>query len=324
MATKEKLLALLKEQEGTYLSGEEIAGILGVSRAAVWKAVKALQSQGNTIDAVTNKGYCLISCPDSLDASEISRLTGQDFWKIQVLPTVPSTNSLLRELANQGSAEGTVILASSQTEGRGRMGRQFFSPEDTGLYLSLLLRPRELSPQESLQLTTMAAAALCLAIEKLTEEKPQIKWVNDLYLKGRKICGILTEASFSMESGSLDYVVLGLGLNLYPPKEGFPSELENLAGSLCLSPREGLKNRLAAEFLNTFKTFYRQRDFQSAGEVYRSRSLLSDKQILVGVEKKKATVLDITPDCKLLVQYEDGSQQALSYGEVSIVNSISI
>ena len=324
MATKEKLLALLKEQEGTYLSGEEIAGILGVSRAAVWKAVKALKAQGNTIDAVTNKGYCLLSCPDVLDASEISRLTGQDFWKIRVKPTVSSTNDFLRELANQGAPEGTVLLASSQTEGRGRMGRQFFSPEETGLYMSLLLRPREFSPQESLQLTTMAASALCLAIEKLTEEKPQIKWVNDLYLNGRKICGILTEASFSMESGSMDYVVLGLGLNLYPPKNGFPPDLKDLAGALCASPREGLKNRISAEFLTVFGTFYRQRDFQTAGEIYRSRSFLSGKQILVGEEKKKATVLDITPDCRLLVRYEDGSQQALSYGEVSIVNLSSI
>lgn len=324
MATKEKLLELLKQQEGAYLSGEEIAGILGVSRAAVWKAVKALQAQGNTIDAVTNKGYCLIACPDALEAGEISRLTGEDFWKIQTLSSVPSTNDFLRQLANQGAPEGTVILASAQTEGRGRMGRKFFSPEDTGLYLSLLLRPRDLDPRESLQITTMAAAALCLAIEHVTEEKPRIKWVNDLYLNGRKICGILTEAAFSMESGSLDYVVLGLGLNLYPPREGFPPELKDLAGSLCLSPRQGLKNRLSAEFLNIFRDFYTRRDFQTAGEIYRSRSFLTGKEVLVGEEKRKATVLDITPECKLLVRYADGSQQALSYGEVSIVNSSSI
>ena len=320
MATKEKLLSLLTEHPGSYLSGEELAQQLGVSRAAVWKAVKALKGQGCTIDAVTNKGYCLRDSWDLLSEAGIAEKIDRDFWKIQTASTLPSTNSALRDLANTGAPEGTVLIAEGQSAGRGRMGRSFFSPENTGLYLSILLRPRELSPAQALQITTMAASALCLAIEEVTGKSPGIKWVNDLFWEGKKICGILTEASFSMETGMLDYAVVGLGLNLYPPKEGFPQALSEIAGALLETPTKDTKNRIAAGFLNHFGGFYRNQQFQQAAGIYRAHSLLTGKYVLVG--ERKALVLDITDRCQLLVEYEDGSRQALSYGEVSIVNQI--
>ena len=322
MATKEKLLQLLQTHRETYLSGEEIADSLGVSRAAVCKAAKSLRDQGYPIHAVTNRGYCLSGDADIISTETILSLLHHPMWQLKALDSLPSTNSFLRDLANQGAPEGTVILASCQTQGRGRMGRSFYSPQDTGLYLSLLLRPRDLSPRESLQITTMAASALCLSVEEATGLSPKIKWVNDLYLKGKKICGILTEASFSMETGMLEDAVLGLGLNLYPPAEGFPPALSSIAGALLDGPRAELKNRITAGFLNHFGDFYLGRKFEEAAEIYRSRSLLTGKQILVGEEKRPATVLTVTDRCQLLVRYEDGSQQALSYGEVSIVNCI--
>lgn len=318
MATKENLLALLTAHQGTYLSGEELAKQLGVSRAAVWKAMNTLKSQGFVIDAVTNKGYCLSENSDILSESRIKEdLTG-DFWKIQVVSSVPSTNSALREMANADAPQGTVLIAGSQSAGRGRMGRHFFSPEHTGLYLSFLLRPRDLSPGQALQITTMAASALCLAIEQVTGLAPKIKWVNDLFLNGKKICGILTEASFSMETGLVDYAVVGLGLNLYPPQQGFPEELQKTAGFLCDHREQDLKNRITSAFLNLFSDFYLCRQFDRAAQIYREHSLLTGKQVLVG--EKKAQVLDINDQCQLVVRYEDGSQQALSYGEVAIVN----
>lgn len=319
MATKEKLLALLTAHPGTFLSGEEIAKELGVSRAAVCKAARGLRNQGLPIEAVTNRGYCLEENADLTDPGKISADLSP-MWQLQYFPSLPSTNSFLRELALQGAPEGTVILADSQTCGRGRMGRSFFSPLNTGLYLSLLLRPRDLSPEESLQITTAAAAALCLAIEEVTGRQPKIKWVNDLYLKDRKISGILTEASFSMESGMLDFAVLGVGLNLYPPLEGFPEELKEIAGALLEKPQPGLKNRLTAAFLNRFGDLYTGRNFAEASRIYRSRSYLTGKAVLAG--GRQAQVLDITDRCQLLVKYDDGTEKALSYGEVSIVNHL--
>ena len=320
MATKDTLLSLLEAHRGAYLSGEEIARQLNISRAAVCKAASALREQGLPIEAVTRKGYRLPENADLLSVEKIRALLRSPLWQITAFDSVPSTNSLLRDLASQGAPEGTVILASAQTQGRGRMGRSFYSPGNTGLYLSLLLRPDHLSPGESLQITTMAAAALCLAIEEVTAQSPRIKWVNDIFLNDLKICGILTEASFSMETGLIEDAVLGLGINLYPPQGGFPEDLKKIAGALCPAPLPELKNRLTAAFLNHFSYFYENRLFSEAAELYRDRSLLPGKEILAG--GRKAKVLNINDRCQLVVQYEDGQQQALSYGEVDIVNYI--
>ena len=320
MGTKEKLLELLTENPDGYLSGQALAEKLNVSRAAVCKAAKALRDQGYGIHAVTHRGYRLFRNPDSADPQKIRELLTDPAWEIQYFDSLPSTNTLLRELAGQGAPEGTVVLAGSQSAGRGRMGRPFYSPEGTGLYLSILLKPRDLSPGESMQLTTMAAAALCLAIEETTGKKPLIKWVNDLYLDGKKICGILTEASFSMETGMIEDAVLGLGLNLYSPEEGFPQELAPIAGALMEQQEADLKNRLTAAFLNEFGRLFRGHLFEEAAEIYRSRSLLTGKKILVG--ENTARVLSVNDRCQLVVEFPDGQQQSLSYGEVTIVNPL--
>ena len=224
MTTKEKLLALLEDSKGTFFSGEEIARTLQVSRAAVWKAVNALREDGYTIDAATNKGYRLSPDSDILSPQGIRRFLKPEYRDLDltVLPTAPSTNALVREKANQGCPEGCVIVACEQTDGRGRYGRQFFSPVDSGVYLSLLLRPTAYSPQQATCLTAAAAAAMCQAIEAVTGQQPGIKWVNDIFLHGKKVCGILTEAAVGLETGTLNYMVLGAGVNLYPPVKGVP------------------------------------------------------------------------------------------------------
>ena len=322
MTTKEKLLALLEDSKGTFFSGEEIARTLQVSRAAVWKAVNALREDGYTVDAATNKGYRLSPDSDILSPQGIRRFLKPEYRDLDltVLPTAPSTNALVREKANQGCPEGCVIVACEQTAGRGRYGRQFFSPVDSGVYLSLLLRPTAYSPQQATCLTAAAAAAMCQAIEAVTGQRPGIKWVNDIFLHGKKVCGILTEAAVGLETGTLNYMVLGAGVNLYPPAEGFPEEIQSIAGSVLERSCPEAKNRLVGEFLNRFWDFYSHPECRAYLEDYRARSLAIGRNVTVLSAGKtvSAYAYGIDDDFRLLVRYENGDTEALSYGEIRI------
>ncbi|MEE1456506.1 MAG: biotin--[acetyl-CoA-carboxylase] ligase [Oscillospiraceae bacterium] len=322
MTTKEKLLALLEDSKGTFFSGEEIARTLQVSRAAVWKAVSALREDGYTIDAATNKGYRLSPDSDILSPQGIRRFLKPEYRDLDltVLPTAPSTNALVREKANQGCPEGCVIVACEQTDGRGRYGRQFFSPVDSGVYLSLLLRPTAYSPQQATCLTAAAAAAMCQAIEAVTGQQPGIKWVNDIFLHGKKVCGILTEAAVGLETGTLNYMVLGAGVNLYPPVKGFPEEIQPIAGSVLERSCPEAKNRLVGEFLNRFWYFYTHPECRAYLEDYRARSLAIGQNVTVLSAGKavSAYAYGIDDDFRLLVRYDSGKTEALSYGEIRI------
>lgn len=322
MTTKEKLLALLEDSKGTFFSGEEIARTLQVSRAAVWKAVNALREDGYTIDAATNKGYRLSPDSDILSPQGIRRFLKPEYRDLDltVLPTAPSTNALVREKANQGRPEGCIIIACEQTDGRGRYGRQFFSPVDSGVYLSLLLRPTAYSPQQATCLTAAAAAAMCQAIEAVAGQQPGIKWVNDIFLHGKKVCGILTEAAVGLETGTLNYMVLGAGVNLYPPAEGFPEEIQSIAGSVLERSCPEAKNRLVGEFLNRFWDFYAHPECRTYLEDYRARSLAIGRNVTVLSAGKavSAYAYGIDDDFRLLVRYENGDTEALSYGEIRI------
>lgn len=322
MTTKERLLRLLEENKGSFYSGEEIARQLEVSRTAVWKAVKALQAEGYEIDAIQNKGYSLAASSDVLSEPGIRRLLDPrwETLKICVIPSVDSTNALLRERANAGAPEGSVILAGTQTRGRGRLGRQFYSPADSGLYLSLLLRPAGWSPAQAVRVTTMAAVAACQAIEAVSGREAAIKWVNDIFMDGRKVSGILTEGSFNLEIGSLDYIVLGIGINLYPPDAGFPADISATAGAVFPQPCSDGKNRVAAEFLNRFLEIYRSGDLAGYTAEYRRRSFILGKavDVLSPEGKRPAVALDVDGDCRLLVRYEDGTVEQLSSAEVSV------
>ena len=322
MTTKEKLLALLEDSKGTFFSGEEIARTLQVSRAAVWKAVNALREDGYTIDAATNKGYRLSPDSDILSPQGIRRFLKPEYRDLDltVLPTAPSTNALVREKANQGRPEGCVIVACEQTDGRGRYGRQFFSPVDSGVYLSLLLRPTAYSPQQATCLTAAAAAAMCQAIEAVTGQQPGIKWVNDIFLRGKKVCGILTEAAVGLETGTLNYMVLGAGVNLYPPVKGFPEEIRPIAGSVLERSCPEAKNRLVGEFLNRFWDFYSHPECRAYLEDYRARSLAIGRRVTVlsNGQAVSAYAYGIDDDFRLLVRYENGDTEALSYGEIRI------
>lgn len=318
------LLDLFETQKGSFFSGEEIAKKLCVSRAAVWKAVKGLQNEGYEIRAVTNKGYCLAADTDILSVQGIRKHLDSSCrdMEIVVLPTVESTNTLVREKAAQGGKEGYTILSHAQTRGRGRYGRHFFSPSKTGIYLSILLKPA-LPSSEALSITTMAAVAMCEAIEEVSQEAAQIKWVNDIYIHGKKVCGILTEAALDLESGTLEYAVLGVGVNVYTPQEGFPEDIKDTAGAVFSFSKEDAKNSLAAAFLNHFMSYYQTPGFGDYIEKYRSRNLVISKTATVqrNGTSQMVDICGIDDACRLIVKYSNGEIGHLSYGEVHINGS---
>ena len=199
-------------------------------------------------------------------------------------------------------------------------GERFYSPSNTGVYLSVLLRPVQIAAELALRLTTMAAAAACEAIDAVSGKQTQIKWVNDIYLENRKVAGILTEGSVSMETGSMDTVILGIGINVYPPEGGFPGEIRETAGAVLTETAEDGKNRIAAGFLNRFISYYLSGNFSAYVQTYRKRCFVLGKEILVraAASERKALALDIDEDCRLVVRYEDGSEDRLNAGEISI------
>ena len=268
MGTKEKLLALFEADKGKFFSGEELAARLAVSRTAVWKAVNSLRKEGYEIQAVQNKGYSLSVSTDILSIQGVEKYLNPEhsYIELEILPDIGSTNDYLREKAAQGKGEGYAVVAGAQTRGKGRTGRSFYSPADTGIYLSLLLRPKDCGPAQAVKFTTMAAVAACEAIEKVSHRSPQIKWVNDIYIDGKKVSGILTEASVSLENGSLEYVLLGIGINVYPPEKGFPQELRETAGSVFQERKSDGKNQLAAGFLNRLMDIYTKEEIGEYAE----------------------------------------------------------
>ena len=321
MNVRQKLIELFENNRNETLSGEELAERLGCSRAAVWKAVKALRSEGYAIDAASGKGYCLAPETDVLSTAGVEKyLSGKGKEAvIDVRQSVDSTNNVLRDMARAGAPEGTAVISAMQTGGKGRLGRSFFSPSNTGLYLSLLLRP-DTHAADSVRITTAAAVAVARAIFKCTGQSPQIKWVNDVYLRGLKVCGILTEAAFSLESGGLDYAVVGIGINVYEPEGGFSEELKGIAGAVLEERQEDLRNRLAAEVISELLNCCGDLFSEDMLNDYRSRLMWKGEAIRVisGRTEYPCTLLGVDDSYALLVRREDGSEQAVSSGEITI------
>ncbi len=232
------------------------------------------------------------------------------------LKETDSTNRQLRILAEEGAPEGTVVAAKYQTAGRGRLGRSFFSPAGCGLYFSLLLRPKERA-QDALRITVTAAVAVAQAVKNRLGIELQIKWVNDLYYKGRKVCGILAEGKAD-SAGEMEYVVLGIGLNLFAPPEGFGALSEIASALLDREPIETLRREILDEILTCFEALYRTPG--NLMEEYRSRSFLTGKTVTVvrGEERIRATVLDVNERGSLVVRDEEGRQRTFSSGEIAL------
>lgn len=319
-ATKERLVRMLAENRGSYLSGSRIAEQLGITRAAVWKQIRSLMAEGYEIDAVTNRGYCLGDRSDVITKEGLLAALGPEGarYTLEVHDSITSTNTVLKERA-ESLPDWYVIVSGRQTAGRGRIGRSFYSPEATGIYLSVLLRP-DLPAEQSVRITTAAAVAACRAIEETTDRTPGIKWVNDVFVEGRKVCGILTEGSLNLETGGLDWVVMGIGFNVYEPEGGFPEEIREIAGPVEAERAGDLRVRLAGAFLRHFGKVCDSLAEASFAEEYRKRSIVTGQNILVlrNGQEIPAFAEDIDGECRLRVRYADGREELLSSGEVSI------
>ena len=329
MRTEDRVLELLEESRGKAVSGERLAEMLGISRTAVWKHIKALKEKGYEISSGSNRGYELIESIDVFStksvmdelADEAGGYTGRIGIEIEVRDEVTSTNALLKDMAAKGALEGRVLIAKRQTEGRGRLGRNFFSPKN-GIYLSILLRP-DMDFREAMLLTTIAAVAVVEAVREVTGRDTGIKWVNDVYLEGRKICGILTEAATDVENGRLSYAVVGIGVNITKPsEEDIPDELKDIAGFIYddKEPPKGVMSRLSAAIVKHYFNYYEKLPEHSFMESYKKHQILINKDIFVITPegKKKARAYGVDDEARLLVEYEDGKEEALFTGEVSI------
>ena len=323
MSVKQQVLQLLEDNRGKYFSGNSMAKELSVSRASVWKSVQALRAEGYGISGSTNKGYMLEKSGDMLSSAGILRHIKTDgVFLVEAKKLVTSTNTLLRAEAAKGAPEGLVLAAEAQTHGRGRQGRAFHSPGGHGAYFSVLLRPANYKTSDAPLITAAAAVATAQAIESLFDVKAGIKWVNDIYVRGKKICGILTEATISMENGMLDNAVLGVGINVTKPAEGYPEELKGIAAALTARTggRDNERCRLIAATLDNFWSYYRALPSRSFLDEYRSRSILIGKEITVLADNKArpARALSIDDECRLVVRYDTGETATLHSGEVRL------
>lgn len=320
--TKDSVLTILRN-ENNYISGEKISNLLGVSRAAVNTAVKTLRSEGYEILSSTNKGYCLKAVPNSLTANELSAyLPTERMQSVLCVDSVDSTNNRLRELALSGAPGGQIVIANEQMNGRGRRGRDYISPKDKGIYLSMLFHPDSL-PSDIVEITAWTAVAVNHAIQTVCGFRAGIKWVNDLVIDQRKVCGILTEMSVESESGYIQYVIIGIGINVNEIEADFPEEIRNVATSLSMETNtEYSRAQLASEIIKELDRMCKAwpREKQNFLDAYRQDNITLGKDIVIvrGSEEKEGVAVSIDDNFSLNVQYKDGSYENLSNGEVSI------
>ena len=317
---KAEVLALLRESGG-YLSGQELGGRLGVSRTAVWKIINQLKEEGYGIEAAPNRGYRLLASPDLLGEGEIaSRLRTK--WAGRNLifrQTTGSTNTDAKAEAEKGAPEGTLVVSERQETGRGRRGRQWFSPEGSNLYFTLLLRPA-CAPDQASMLTLVMALAAAEAVREQGLDAG-IKWPNDIVVSGKKVCGILTE--MSAEPDFIHYVVIGTGINVN--QSFFPEEIAETATSLRLEKGERIvRAQLLADVMKRFEAAYARfletRDLSGIRADYERLLLNKDRPVRVLDPKGEyeGTAAGINDNGELLVTRQDGSMECVYAGEVSV------
>lgn len=322
--SRERVLALLRERQGEYLSGEAMSRTLGISRAGVWKAIEGLRQEGYTIASAPNRGYCLEDAPDRLRVGELFGLLSDAKIGAQLrcLDVIDSTNTECKRQAMDGAPEGLVVTAEEQTGGRGRRGRGFQSPRGKGLYLSALFRP-DMDPARVSDFTAWVAVAVCDGIEACCGVRPQIKWTNDIVLNGKKLCGILTELGLESETNSLDYLVTGIGINTNQRREDFAPEIRDMATSLALELGRPVRRvELARHVIQALDRMYRNFPDNKAAYLdrYRQDCVTTGRpvQLITPAQRREAQAVEIDEQFRLVVEFPDGSREALMAGEVSV------
>lgn len=316
---KNKILSLLKS-ENDFISGQTLCEKFGVSRTAVWKAIKCLKDKGYNIESVTNKGYRLVSSPDILDESEIknnldTKVIGKS---LTVLETVGSTNNYLKDIANT-SETGTVVVSREQTGGKGRLGRVWQSKKDDTISFSILLRP-DISPMEVSAITPLCGLAVAKALNNYFDFNAKIKWPNDVIIGKKKLVGILTE--MSCEFDRIDYIIVGIGINLL--NKEFPEEIIHKATSCCLESNKKIdKNKLLAVILREIEDILLSGDYR-----FNEDNLKSYKENCATLGRKitftrkgeevSGTATDINKEGELIVTLSNGAKETVFSGEVTV------
>ena len=343
MTTKQKVFEILSKSKGSYVSGEKLAQECGVSRAAIWKAVKAIRDDGFLIEGTNNNGYTLSEnqTTDILSQSVLEYTLANVFPEyaqshIEFFETLDSTNTYAKRLLTQeaSSFHHAIIAAQTQTAGRGRIGRTFESPAETGIYVSLIITPKGGITQPAV-ITASTAVAVCRAIKKLYGVQPAIKWINDIYVQNdgalKKAAGILTEGITNFETGQIESAVIGIGVNIKPSDKIKKSAAKDIAGFLTCAPQinDAPKNdtpsraRFIAEIAGqVFKIL--DEPLPDVIAEYKSQMFLFGKTLtvhpLIGDDKStyEATAIDIDENAGLIVKLADGTTKTLSSGEVTL------
>jgi BirA family biotin operon repressor/biotin-[acetyl-CoA-carboxylase] ligase len=320
--SEELVLAFLAEAGDQFVSGEAISDKLGLTRAAVWKHVNALRSQGYRIDAVPARGYRLAEVPDRLTALELRPLLNtHDIGRTLVAhEELASTSDLAKALADEGADHGTVVVAETQTAGRGRRGRAWVSPPRKNVYFSVVLRP-ELPPPRATELTLVASLAICDALRQAGVDAG-IKWPNDVLARGRKIAGILTE--LAAEPDRVHWVVLGVGVNVNASRDDFPPELRDEATSILLERGEPAPRALfTAACLTALEDWldaHDERGFDAIRHAWRERSVTLGREVMVRAEGRELTGVaeDLDEQGALLVRTSAGVERVFA-GDVHLL-----
>ncbi|SER89337.1 biotin--[acetyl-CoA-carboxylase] ligase [Lachnobacterium bovis] len=318
---KTAILRMLRNSNENYISGQKLSEQLQVSRTTVCNEVNSLREYGYEIDAVSRKGYLLKTTPDIVNDFAVgSLIKGGEFGKTIVYKDdIPSTNTLAKELAEKGYEHGTVVIADTQSSGRGRRGRNFMSPKGVGIFMTVILKP-DFSPYCAPMLTLLAALAVSDAIEEIVEVPAKIKWPNDIVIGNKKICGILTE--MSIQSDYINNIVVGIGINVNNPS--FPEELKNIAGSIFTETnkkinRDVLIERVLFYFEKYYNIFLETKDLSNVKVIYNQKLVNLDKEVKVldPTEPYEGIAKGITDNGELIVEINNQIRH-VSSGEVSV------
>jgi BirA family biotin operon repressor/biotin-[acetyl-CoA-carboxylase] ligase len=324
VTTDAQILTALRAAEDGGVSGAELAERHGISRAAIWGRIEELRSLGYDIEASPHLGYRLISAPDLLHADDLiarlgkTKVIGRD---IRVFEQTTSTNDVIEKLARDGVKEGVVVFAESQTKGRGRLGRKWMSPQRKGLWFSVLLRP-DLRPQEATQLTVASATALRRAIQSETGLKPEIKWPNDILIRGKKVAGILTELSAELDH--VKHIILGIGVDVNLSAGEFPSELRKLATSLKIESGKTISRAdLATEILRELDCDYARicaGKFEAVADEWEElcTTIGQNVAIQIGERRIRGRAESLDDDGALLLRTEHGRLERIIGGDVTL------
>ena len=321
---RDKILKILLDNKDEFISGESMSERLEVTRAAVWKHIKTLQSEGFKIESVSRKGYRLVGLPDKLE--RVTLLHGMETKAlgrtVEIHEFIDSTNSRAKELALLGYPEGTLVVAEEQLKGRGRMGRSWISPAGKGIWMSLLLRPK-IPPSSAPIITSLAALAVKRALEEVAALKASIKWPNDIILQNKKVCGILTEIHADIDI--IHYVILGIGINANLDKEDFPKELLDSATSISIVlgrkvDRTELVQAIMKHMEDIYTDYIKKGDIGSILDECRKCSATLGRTVkVIGRDREfSGKAVDLDEDGALLVLKEDGEMEKVLSGDVSV------